>query len=544
MTDVSPRPAKRDVTPSVPSPLGGGSTVVPPEPDVDESPPERSTWGAALDGVLAGAASVGVATLLAGVLAWLGLAGGTPSPIPAVAGAFIDRTPSWLKDFAVAAFGTNDKLALSAGMTVVLLVVSGLIGIVARRRMLLGCVLLGAVGLLGIAAVLSRPDASAPDLLPTLLGTAVGIDTLVRLRPRPSDDLSTGAWNPVTRRRVLAGGGAVLAGLLGARLDGGRGTAREARADTVIPTPTVTPSVDGASVGVDGVTPFIVPNEDFYRIDTAFVVPQLDTASWSLRVWGEVEQEVTIDWATLLSKPLEQHLVTLTCVSNEVGGDLAGNALWTGWPVRNLLAMARPKAGADMILSRSSDGFTAGTPIEALTDDRNAMIAVAMNGQPLPFEHGFPARLVVPGLYGYVSATKWVTELKVTRFAVDEGYWTPRGWSAKGPIKTASRIDVPRAGRAVKAGTVAVAGVAWAQHRGISKVEVQVDDGPWQEATLAAEPTVDAWRQWVLMWAATPGTHELRVRATDATGQTQTDQEAPPAPDGATGWHTVQIEVS
>jgi DMSO/TMAO reductase YedYZ molybdopterin-dependent catalytic subunit len=336
----------------------------------------------------------------------------------------------------------------------------------------------------------------------------------------------------------------VLAGFVGARLDGGRGSAREARADTVIPTPTVTPSIDGSSVGVDGVTPFIVPNEDFYRIDTAFVVPQLDTATWSLRVWGEVEQEVTLDWKTLLQQKLEQHLVTLTCVSNEVGGDLAGNAMWTGWPVRNLLAMAKPQAGADMVLSRSSDGFTAGTPIEALTDDRNAMIAVAMNGQALPFEHGFPARLVVPGLYGYVSATKWVTELKVTRFAADEGYWTPRGWSAKGPIKTQSRIDVPRAGRGVKAGSVAVAGVAWAQHRGISKVEVQVDDGPWQPATLAAEPTVDAWRQWVLMWAATPGTHQIRVRATDATGETQTEKKAPPAPDGASGWHTIQVDVS
>ena len=253
---------------------------------------------------------------------------------------------------------------------------------------------------------------------------------------------------------------------------------------------------------------------------------------------------MTIDWATLLKQPLEQHLVTLTCVSNEVGGDLVGNALWTGWPVRKLLAMARPKPGADMVLSRSSDGFTAGTPIEALTDDRNAMVAVAMNGQALPFEHGFPARLVVPGLYGYVSATKWVTELKVTRFDQDEGYWTPRGWSAKGPIKTHSRIDVPRAGRGVSAGTVAIAGVAWAQHRGISKVEVQVDDGPWQQATLAAEPTVDAWRQWFLPWAATPGTHQLRVRATDATGATQTDRQAPPAPDGATGWHAVQVEVS
>ena len=543
MTDLSPRPAKTDATRNVPPPLGGGSTAAPPDQRVEE-PTSGSIWGAALNGVIAGAVSIGVATLLAGVLVWLGIAGGTPSPIPAVAGAFIDRTPPWLKDFAVSTFGTNDKLALTIGMVVVLVAACAGIGVLSRRRGLLAAVLLGVVGALGMAAVISRPDASGPDVLPTLIGTAVGIDTLFRLRPRPSDDLRTGAWNPLTRRRVIAGGSALVAGFLGMRLDGGRGSAREARADTVIPTPTVTPSVDGASVNVEGVTPFIVPNDDFYRIDTAFVVPQLDTASWSLRVWGEVEQEVTIDWATLLKQPLEQHLVTLTCVSNEVGGDLVGNAMWTGWPVRNLLAMAKPKAGADMVLSRSSDGFTAGTPIEALTDDRNAMVAVAMNGQALPFEHGFPARLVVPGLYGYVSATKWVTELKVTRFSADEGYWTPRGWSAKGPIKTASRIDVPRAGRGVKAGTVAVAGVAWAQHRGISKVEVQVDDGPWQQATLAAEPTVDAWRQWVLMWAATPGTHELRVRATDATGATQTEQHAPPDPDGSTGWHTVQVDVS
>jgi DMSO/TMAO reductase YedYZ molybdopterin-dependent catalytic subunit len=524
MTDARPRPT---------------DTV-----DAPRVPPVQSAWSAALNGVLAGAVSIGVATLLAGVLAWLGIAGGTPSPIPAVAGAFIDRTPPWLKDFAVSAFGTNDKLALSLGMTVVLLAVCAVVGVLARTRILLAGVLLGVVGLLGMAAVLSRPDASAPDVLPTFIGTAVGIDTLVRLRPRPSDDLSTGTWGGLTRRRVIAGGSALVAGFLGARLDGGRGSAREARADTVIPTPTVTPSVDGSSVGVEGVTPYVVPNDDFYRIDTAFVVPQLDTATWSLRVWGEVEQEVTIDWPTLLQQKLEQHLVTLTCVSNEVGGDLAGNALWTGWPVRSLLAMARPRAGADMVLSRSSDGFTAGTPIQALTDDRNALIAVAMNGQPLPFEHGFPVRLVVPGLYGYVSATKWLTELKVTRYSADQGYWTPRGWSAMGPIKTASRIDVPRAGRGVKAGTVAVAGVAWAQHRGIAKVEVQVDDGQWQQATLAAEPTVDAWRQWVLMWAATPGRHTLRVRATDTTGATQTEQEAPPAPDGATGWHTVQVDVS
>ncbi|MEO7235849.1 MAG: molybdopterin-dependent oxidoreductase [Lapillicoccus sp.] len=513
-------------------------------PSVADAPASR--LGAALDGVLAGGVALGLATLLAGILSWVGAAGGTPSPVPAVGGAFVDRTPPWLKDFAVSSFGTNDKLALFTGMAAVLLALCAGIGLLSRTRRLLALVLLAVVGALGMAAVMSRPNASAPDILPTLLGTAAGLDTLVRLRRDSTELTDSGLWSPLTRRRVLAGGGAALAAIIGSRISGGGSAARESRAEAVIPAPAVTsaPSVTGTSVNVPGVAPFVVANDDFYRIDTALVVPQLDTASWSLRVWGEVDKEVTIDWKTLLQQKLEEHMVTLTCVSNEVGGDLIGNATWIGWPVRNLLAMAGPKPGADMVLSRSSDGFTAGTPIEALTDDRNALIAVAMNGQALPFEHGFPARLVVPGLYGYVSATKWVTELKVTRFSADQGYWTPRGWSAKGPIKTASRIDVPRVGASVTAGTVAIAGVAWAQHRGVTKVEVQVDNGPWQEATLAAEATVDAWRQWVLPWAATAGRHQIRVRATDAQGQVQPQQEAPPAPDGATGWHTVQVTVS
>ncbi len=539
MTDVTRRPTSRTETSSEHD-SGSG-----PRPSTVDAQPSRS--GAALDGVVAGAVALGVATLLAGILSLVGLAGGTPSPVPAVGGAFVDLTPPWLKDFAVNSFGTNDKLALFTGMAVVLVAVCAGIGLLSRTRRLLAFVVLAVVGAVGMAAVLSRPNANAPDILPTLLGTAAGIDTFVRLRRDGGELTDSALGSPLTRRRVLAGGGAAVAAFIGSRVSGGGSAARESRAEAVIPAPAVssgTASVTGATVNVPGVTPFVVPNDAFYRIDTALVVPQLDTATWSLRVWGEVEQEVTLDWKTLLQQKLEEHMVTLTCVSNEVGGDLIGNATWIGWPVRNLLAMAKPKAGADMVLSKSSDGFTAGTPIEALTDDRNALIAVAMNGQALPFEHGFPARLVVPGLYGYVSATKWVTELKVTRFSVDQGYWTPRGWSAKGPIKTASRIDVPRPGATVSAGTVAIAGVAWAQHRGISKVEVQVDDGAWQEATLAGEATVDAWRQWVLPWAATSGRHQVRVRATDASGATQLQQEAPPAPDGASGWHTVQVTVS
>ena len=228
----------------------------------------------------------------------------------------------------------------------------------------------------------------------------------------------------------------------------------QARADVTVPQVPSPVSVPAAAqLDVPGITPYVVPNADFYRIDTALVVPQLDTGGWRLRVHGMVEREVELDWDALLSKPMQQALVTLTCVSNEVGGDLAGNAVWTGWPVRELSAMAGPQPGADMVLSTSVDGFTAGTPLEALTDDREALLAVAMNGEPLPVEHGFPVRMVVPGLYGYVSATKWVVDLKVTTFAADVAYWTPRGWSERGPIKTASRIDVPASGDQVKAGT-------------------------------------------------------------------------------------------
>jgi len=510
----------------------------PPQDAPGHGDPPRSRAYAALDGILSGGLALALATLFAGVMGWVGYAGGTPSPVPAVGGAFVDRTPSWLKDLAIATFGTNDKLALFAGMGVVLVGVCAAVGLLSRTRQTLALVLLVLVGAVGAAAVLTREGAAAQDIVPTVLGTLLGVRTLRRLR-QSAEQLD----GNLTRRRMLAGGGAVVAALLGSRLSGGSGAAATARAEVALPAAGPAPSIESASVDVPGVSPYVVPNAGFYRIDTALVVPHLDTATWSVKVTGEVEREVTLDWATLLTKPMQQALVTLTCVSNEVGGDLIGNAVWTGWPVRELLAMAGPRAGADMVLSRSSDGFTAGTPIEALTDDRNALLAIGMNGQPLPFEHGFPVRLVVPGLYGYVSATKWLTELKVTRFSADQGYWTPRGWSAKGPIKTASRIDVPRLGARVKAGTVPVAGVAWAPHRGVRTVEVQVDQEPWQIARLAGEPTTDSWRQWVYEWPATTGQHSLTVRATDGAGAVQSSQEAPPAPDGSSGYHRVDVTV-
>ena len=353
---------------------------------------------------------------------------------------------------------------------------------------------------------------------------------------------------PLDRRRFLLwSGGATAAGLAAigsSALRVGGATAQAARSVLKLPAPAVAapPVPAGAELNIPGLSPVVTPNADFYRIDTALIVPQIDPADWSLRIHGMVENEITLTWDELLALPLEESTTTLSCVSNTVGGDLIGNALWLGYPIRELLARAQPTADADMVLSHSSDGFTASTPLEALTDDREAILAVGMNGEPLPSEHGFPVRMVVPGLYGYVSATKWVVELEVTRFADARAYWTDRGWSAKGPIKLESRIDVPRG--QISANSTVIAGVAWQPHVGVSGVEVQIDGGAWQQATLATAISDDTWVQWSLPWDAEAGQHELRCRATSTTGETQTSDEAQPAPDGATGWHTVNITVS
>ncbi len=293
-------------------------------------------------------------------------------------------------------------------------------------------------------------------------------------------------------------------------------------------------------------TPYVVPNDQFYRIDTALQIPQVVASDWSLKVTGMVDREITIGWDALLAKPMQEAMVTLMCVSNEVGGSLNGNAIWTGWPIRELLKEAGVKPGADMVLSTSVDGFTAGTPLEVLTDDRNALIVVAMNGKALPVEHGYPVRLVVPGVYGYVSATKWVSQLKVTTFEADQGYWTPRGWSALGPVKTSSRIDVPTSGNTVTPtnNQVVIAGVAWDQHTGIKGVQVRIDDGPWQAARVGTDATPDAWRQWVFAWPATKGQHTATVRAVNAKGETQVSAEAAPAPNGSTGLHSITFTVA
>ena len=352
------------------------------------------------------------------------------------------------------------------------------------------------------------------------------------------------------RRAFLVTAGVSLAaaviGEYGGRELATRHNVSAAQALIRFPRPAVAapPLPPGINPKVAGLSQFITPNGQFYRVDTAIIVPEVDPNGWTLRIHGMVQREVTVTFDQLLKRPLIEDYITLCCVSNPVAGPYIGNALWLGTKLSGLLREAGIQAGADQLLCTSVDGFTSGTPVATVMDGRDALLAFAMNGQPLPVAHGFPARMVVPGLYGYVSATKWVTDIEVTRFASNFAYWAQRGWSQQAPIKTESRIDVPTGFGTLKAGRIAVAGVAWAQHKGIDAVHVRVDQGPWNEATLAAVPGIDTWRQWVWEWEATSGTHLIECRATDKTGYTQTAIDAPPEPNGASGYPMVQVGIA
>jgi DMSO/TMAO reductase YedYZ molybdopterin-dependent catalytic subunit len=524
-------------------------------------------------GVASVAFGTGVGELAAAVLA------PASSPFVVVGSFLIDLAPPWAKDAAIALFGTADKVALLIGIGIVLLAVAGAAGVLEARRRPWGQVVLWLLGLVGALAASTRASASLLAIAPSAIaaiGAVIALRVLVGRLPRADaaastdaaestdatasgsrdadsfvDGSSTGgrAAGDVDRRRFLgwAGGAAalgVLTAMGGYALQAGSRAVTAIRDTIALPRPASSATVaPGAELGIDGLAPVITPNAEFYRIDTALAVPAVDPSTWSLRIHGLVEREVTITWDELLALPLEESVTTLACVSNEVGGGLIGNAVWLGYPIRDLLARAVPTADADMVLSRSVDGFTASTPLPVLEDDRNAIFAVGMNGAPLPAEHGFPVRMVVPGLYGYVSATKWVADLEVTRFDAASAYWTDRGWSERGPIKLSSRIDVPRGGQALTAGAITVAGVAWHQHVGIERVEVQVDDGPWEPAELAPAISIDTWVQWHYRWDAAAGTHTLRARAIDADGEVQTAKRQGVVPDGATGLHERSVEV-
>ena len=517
----------------------------------DERDVARATrWWARLAGAVAGLAGLGIA----GLAAWIVAASG--SPVPAVGELIINLLPASLVNFGKETLGLADKPVLLAIIVAGVLIICAIAGELELRRRFAGAALFAIVAVLGLIGVGAQSEVTIAAFVPTIVGLLLGymiLSTLIGKLQRWGPSRATaekGEAQSAARRdflgwTIVVGAAAVVAAITGQLLASASTAVNTAREKLRLPTPVKpTPGPPpGADLHIAGLTPYVTPNVDFYRIDTALQVPVIDPPSWSLQITGMVQNPIQINYAELIAKPLVEHLTTLTCVSNEVGGDLAGNALWLGYPIRELLAEAKPLAGADMVLSKSHDGWTASTPLSALTDPhREAMLAIGMNGEPLPIEHGFPVRMVVPGLYGYVSATKWVTSLSVTTYAKDQAYWTPLGWSSRGPIKLASRIDVPRKST-VDAGPVIVAGVAWAQHTGISAVEVQIDQNGWQPAQLAEIIGPDTWRQWKYEWAATPGTHTLTVRATDANGKLQTAAVAPPIPDGATGYHSMKVKV-
>jgi DMSO/TMAO reductase YedYZ molybdopterin-dependent catalytic subunit len=501
----------------------------------------RTKWLAAVAGAAAAAGGLAAAEVVAGAASLAG------SPVLAVGEGIIAITPGNVAEAAIGAVGTADKPLLIIGTTVGALALGAVAGVLALRRFAVGAGLLVVLGVVAGWASLVRADAGPADTLPAIAAVTVSVLLLSWLRNVLIGHPRTPTAADPSRRAFLVRAGLVTVGAValagaGRVLGAGRRAVEEARraVSLGLPSPTVP---DGVSVGVPGVASWRTPNPTFYRIDTALAVPEVLPDEWRLRIHGLVDREISLGYDELVDRGLVEAWITLCCVSNEVGGSLIGNARWSGVPVADLLDEAGVSPDADAVLQTSADGWTCGTPIEALTDGRAALLAVGMNGEPLPLEHGFPVRMVVPGLYGFVSATKWLVDLEVSRFADFTAYWTERGWSPEGPVKTQSRIDVPRPSSTVSAGRVAVGGVAWAQHTGIDRVEVRVDEGEWQQADLASVPNVDTWRQWALAWDATPGRHTLAVRATDATGYTQTDVRQGVVPDGATGRHTVEVTV-
>ena len=527
--------------------MGAVKAVVSP-PDPPGTPPRR-------DGTMAGLISLAAGLAVAHLISGLWRNG--KHPVVAMGDWTIDHVPRAVKDWAIRTFATNDKLALIIGTLVVLVVLSMWLGRLAQHRLRAALAGVGLIGLVGALASLDHANASAASALPSLIGAAVAGGSLAWLsgwRPAgvPASSGVSAASARITpagtdRRGFLLaatalGAGAVIAGGIGQALRR-RFAVAGARSQLVLPPATDTQVMpSGVDLGVPGAARFVTPNAEFYRIDTALLVPQVSPDHWRLKVHGMVDREMELTFADLLARPMVERDVTLSCVSNEVGGSLVGNAVWRGALLADLLDEAGVQPGATQLFSTSADGWTCGSPVTAIMDGRDALLAVAMNGEPLPIAHGFPVRLVVPGLYGYVSATKWVVDLELTTFD-DVAYWVPRGWAQQAPIKTMSRIDVPRTDQ-VPTGTVALAGVAWAVHRGIGKVEVHVDDGPWQAARLGAVPSDDTWVQWVLEWDAAPGDHVVTVRATDRAGQLQPEEPADPAPDGAQGWHARRFRVT
>lgn len=526
--------------------------------------PPTADRSADIAAAAAGAIAAGVTISFAELLA--ALVQGAPSLVIAIGDLVIDLQPPGAKDLMVSLFGDADKLVLNVMIVVAAVVIAALVGAAARRRWAWGVIGFLIAGGLGAFAALRQPLTDRVLAVVTVIvAVAAGLLVLRWLltftRPAWAPAMTgstpaaaTGSMPDWDRRGFLISGGAaavgaLVAGGLGRRLLKGRPAGPTV--DDALPpvtaggSPRPAPSLPpGSELPVDGITPLVVPNDRFYRIDTALLVPRVDVNTWAVTVTGMVEREVRLTYEDLRAMPLFDQYVTIACVSNEVGGSLVGNASWTGVRLREVLGMAGVQSGATQIVGRSVDGFTTGFPTAwAMDPSREPMIAIGMNGAPLPADHGYPARLIIPGLYGYVSATKWLSEIELTTWEGFDAYWVPLGWSKEGPILTQSRIDKPRQGARLTVGPVDIAGVAWAPDRGVERVEVKVDDEDWVQATMSTPLDDATWVQWLRVWDAPPGEHTILVRATDGTGEVQTADMSRPAPDGARGHHTIQVRV-
>lgn len=506
-----------------------------------------SKWRGLLTGVVAASAGLAASEFVTA------LAPNGVSLVTAVGDEVIARTPNPLRQDLIELLGARDKPLLVSGTVVLVLLAGGLAGMapdVRRRPLLAGAAVLALLG--GLAAgngPLGSPVAAGTASVTAVLGATCALRVLDGRWPLLFDRVPAGHTTDLSRRRFLrrmivvlalaeltVGASAVLRDRAAGPLEAFRRRLRL----PVVRQPLASPP---AATQVSGLAPVLTPNADFYRVDVALVVPRVDPRTWSLHLTGRVRTAVNLTYDDLLAMPQVEADITLTCVGNLVGGDLVSTARWQGVLLRDLLALVGPDDSADQVVGRSVDDFTCGFPLSVATDGRTAMVALGMNGEPLPFEHGFPARLVVPGLFGYASATKWLREIELSTFDDFDAYYVRQGWERPSAILTQSRIDVPRSGARIPPGHQMVAGVAWAQHRGIRRVEISVDDGPWQQADLAGELSVDTWRLWSWQWDATPGPHTLKVRATDGDGQVQSIARRQPFPRGASGWHVIPIEV-
>jgi DMSO/TMAO reductase YedYZ molybdopterin-dependent catalytic subunit len=495
--------------------------------------------------------------LFGAVAALVGLAAGhfaatlvapASSPVLVVGSTLIDLAPAPVKIAVINWFGTADKPLLIALVTAGTVGLAALAGIASRRRPTFGVGILFGLGVLVAVLTATSPNFGSFGFIPALIAGTVSALLLGALpqwagRPGASGDA---ADERASQRRTLLGSAGLLA-VAAIAFGASQAVRRTPSPATVTPLPkpatTLPPLPRG--LAADGITPLRTPTRDFYRVDTRLSVPNIDPAEWRLTIDGDVDRTVRLTYRQLLAMPMIERDITLACVSNPVGGPYAGGARWLGVRLTDLLKRAgRGTGNADQILSTDVGGMTISTPLDAATDGRDAMIAVGMNGQPLPAEHGYPARMIVPGLYGFISATKWITRMTLTTYAEQEAYWTPRGWATHAPIKLASRIDIPRDGEELDAGDVVVGGIAWAPNDGgVGRVQIRIDDRPWQDATLGPSGGSDYWRQWFVRWDAPRGKHRIRVRVVGADGDVQTSKLAEPAPDGASGHHQVTVSV-